>query len=73
MTDPGQGLRVARIHGIDIRVDRSWAVILLLVAWSLAFGHFPMMYPGWELRSTSLIGVVGSLLLFADPHPVPED
>lgn len=64
MIHPEQGLRVGRIHGIEIRVDGSWAVIFLLVAWSLAFGHFPMMHPGWDPWMYVVAGLVGSVLLF---------
>ena len=33
--------RIARIFGIDIKIDSSWLVIFVLFSWSLAGSYFP--------------------------------
>lgn len=57
-------IRIARIGGIDLRIDQSWFVIFLLVAWSLAstFAHW---HPHWTLPTTILTAVGAAVLFFA--------
>ena len=40
------GFRVGRIFGIEIRVDWSWLLILLLVIWNLG-AMFGEIHHGW--------------------------
>lgn len=61
----GRGLRLGRIFGIQLKLDRSWFIIFVLVAWSLAAHYFPMSHPGWTLATYWLLGIATSLLLFA--------
>ncbi len=59
------GLRLASVRGIDLRIDRSWTVIFVLVAWSAA-AYFPRALPGLVGPGTALfLGVLASLVLFA--------
>jgi hypothetical protein len=32
--------------GVTIRLDASWILLALLIAWSLAAGTFPQLYRG---------------------------
>lgn len=59
-----RGLRIFRLFGIDIRIDWSWLLILLLVTWNLttAFSRF---HPDWSTPFSILIGVIAALLFFA--------
>lgn len=57
--------RVGRIAGIEIRIDSSWFVILILFTWSLASSYFPERFPDWPSLQHWLIGFVTSLLIFA--------
>ena len=57
--------RVGRIAGIEIRIDSSWFVILILFTWSLASSHFPEKFPDWPPLQLWLVGLVTSLLIFA--------
>jgi Zn-dependent protease len=57
--------RVGRIAGIEIRIDSSWFVILILFTWSLASSYFPERFPDWPSLQFWLIGLVTSLLIFA--------
>jgi Zn-dependent protease/CBS domain-containing protein len=56
--------RVGRIVGIEIRIDSSWFVILILFTWSLASSYFPERFPDWPSLQHWLIGFVTSLLIF---------
>lgn len=58
------GLPLARIAGIDVRVDYSWFFIFLLILVSLAVGYFPNQYPGAGTTSYWIAGAVAALLLF---------
>lgn len=57
-------IRLFRIAGIDIGIHYSWILIFVLIAWSLAQGFFPRSYPGWDIITYWITGVIASLLLF---------
>ncbi len=44
---PGS-FRIGKIAGIDIDINVSWIIILVLLTVSLATGWFPQLYPGWS-------------------------
>ncbi len=58
-------VRLARLFGIPIKLDLSWFIIFVLVAWTLVVGYFPAMYPQLSSGQLWIMGIVGSLLLFA--------
>jgi Zn-dependent protease/predicted transcriptional regulator len=60
---PGS-FRIGRIAGIDIDINVSWIIILVLLTVSLATGWFPQLYPGWSTATYWLIAFLSSLLLF---------
>src|SRR5258708_31714471 len=60
---PGS-LRIGKIAGIDIDINVSWIIILVLLTVSLATGWFPQLYPGWPTATYWLIAFLSSLLLF---------
>ncbi len=59
-----RGLTIARVAGIQIRIDWTWAIIFLLVTASLALGYYPLVLPGFTAPLYWALGVVSSLLLF---------
>jgi Zn-dependent protease/CBS domain-containing protein len=59
-----EGIRIGRIFGINIAVDPTWVVILVLVVWSLAGGVFPDLYD-WTTLAYWVAAIVAALLLFA--------
>jgi Zn-dependent protease/predicted transcriptional regulator len=61
----GNGIPIARIGGIQIKIDVSWFLIALLVAWSLAVVYFPDAAPGYSTGAYWAAGIVVSLLFFA--------
>jgi Zn-dependent protease len=60
--DSGFGL--FRIAGIEIRIDYSWFLIFLLVAFSLSAGYLPQQYPGESRAAYWLAGLAATLLFF---------
>ncbi len=60
---PGS-FRIGNIAGIDIDINVSWIIILVLLTVSLAIGWFPRLYPGWSTATYWLIAFLSSLLLF---------
>ena len=61
----GRSWRLARLFGIEIRIDSSWVLIFLLVTWTLAAGYFPGSYPGRPAALYWLVGLITSVLFFA--------
>ena len=60
---PGS-FRIGKIAGIDIDINVSWIIILVLLTVSLATGWFPQLYPGWSTATYWVVGLIASLLLF---------
>src|SRR5579864_2723954 len=60
---PGS-FRIGKIAGIDIDINVSWIIILVLLTVSLATGWFPQLYPGWSTATYWIIGFISALLLF---------
>lgn len=61
----GSAVRIARIHGFDIKVDASWILIAGLVVWSLATSYFPAELPDAQTSTLVASAVVAMLGLFA--------
>jgi Zn-dependent protease len=53
-----------RVAGIEIRIDYSWFLIFLLVAFSLSAGYLPHQYPGEAALAYWLAGLAATLLFF---------
>jgi Zn-dependent protease/predicted transcriptional regulator len=55
-----------RLFGFEVKLDLSWLILAVLVAWSLAEGLFPSYYQGLPASSYWWMGAAGSLgLLFS--------
>jgi Zn-dependent protease/CBS domain-containing protein len=57
-------IRLFKIAGIDININISWIIILVLLTWSLATGWFSVLYPGWSTATYWLVSLISALLLF---------
>ena len=57
--------RIGRIFGIDLYVDSSWFVILILFTWILATSYFPAQLPSWPPVRLWVLGLLTSLMVFA--------
>ena len=60
---PGS-FRIGRIAGIDIEVNVSWLVILVLLTFSLAVSWFPATVPRQSTLIYWVLGFIAALLLF---------
>ncbi|HEX9733406.1 MAG TPA: site-2 protease family protein [Thermoanaerobaculia bacterium] len=60
----GPRIHLFRLFGFPIRLDLSWFLVAVLVAWSLAAGYFPQTYPDLGKPVYWTMGIVGSLGLF---------
>lgn len=60
--------------GVNIRLDASWILLALLIAWSLASGTFPELYRGlppttyWGMAAVTVVGVAVSIILHELGH-----
>ncbi len=60
--------------GVNIRLDASWILLALLIAWSLAAGVFPDLYRGlpqstyWGMAAASVVGIAASIILHELGH-----
>lgn len=57
------GLRIARIFGIDIRVDLTWVLIFVLVTWNLSL-VFAQSHPDWSRWLATGLALIASILFF---------
>ncbi|WP_372834587.1 site-2 protease family protein [Puniceibacterium confluentis] len=61
----GNAVKVARLRGIDIKLDASWFLIAGLIVWSLATAYFPDQMPGTDTATLIVSAVIAMLGLFA--------
>ena len=57
-------IRLGRLFGIPIELHYTWFFIFLLLAWGLATGFFPSMYPDLTASARWILGAVSAVLLF---------
>jgi Zn-dependent protease len=57
--------RIAKVLGIDIKIDSSWLIIFALLIWILAGYYFPQHYPSWSRWIRWTISFFTSILFFA--------
>ena len=60
---PGS-FRIGKIAGIEIDINVSWIIILVLLTVSLATGWFPVLYTGWSTATYWVVSLISALLLF---------
>jgi Zn-dependent protease/predicted transcriptional regulator len=61
----GPRITLFKLFGFEVRIDASWLIIAVLIAWSLAMGYFPRFYPGLTPANYWAMGIVGAIALFA--------
>ncbi len=60
----GNGIKIAKLFGISVKLHYSWFIIFILVAWSLSASYFPATNPEWELATSIIVGIITSFLFF---------
>jgi Zn-dependent proteases len=60
----GRRIRLFSIFGFEVRIDMSWIILAILIAWSLSVGLFPFQYNNLSPQTYWLMGIVGAAGLF---------
>ena len=60
----GKRIDLFKLFGFEIRIDLSWVVLAILVAWSLSAGLFPFRHEGLSTQTYWIMGTVGAIGLF---------
>lgn len=60
----GKRVRLFKLLGFEVRIDWSWIIIAILIAWSLSTGLFPFHYKNLSAQTYWLMGIVGAAGLF---------
>jgi hypothetical protein len=66
----GKRIDLFKLFGFEIRIDLSWVVLAILVAWSLLAGLFPFRYEGLSTQTYWIMGIVGAIGLFYSANTV---
>jgi Zn-dependent protease len=61
----GHRFKLVTLFGIEVRIDASWLLLAVLVAWTLAAGVFPRLTPGLTPESYWWMAIAGAAGLFA--------
>jgi len=70
----GKRIDLFKLFGFAVRLDMSWAIIVVLVTWSLAEGFFPSHYGGlsrvtyWGMGAAGALGLFGSIIFHELSH-----
>ena len=60
----GRSIRLFKLLGFEVKIDVSWVLLALLIAWSLSTGFFPLQFEDLSARTYWAMGIVGALGLF---------
>jgi len=60
----GKRINLFKLLGFQVRIDFSWIIIAVLIAWSLSTGLFPFQFEGLSTQTYWIMGIVGAIGLF---------
>lgn len=60
----GNGIKLFKLFGFEIKVDISWMILIVLITWSLSTGFFPAYYSGLIFYDYLWMGIAGAIGLF---------
>ena len=60
----GKRIKLFKLLGFEVRIDWSWIIIAILIAWSLSKGVFPSYYKNLSAQTYWWMGIIGALGLF---------
>lgn len=72
----GRQITLFELLGFKVKVDASWVLLALLIAWTLAQGYFPSSYESlsaatyWGMGIAGMIGVFFSLVFHELSHSI---
>ena len=60
----GKRITLFKLLGFEVRIDLSWIVIAVLIAWSLSTGLFPFYYKNLSTETYWAMGIIAAVGLF---------
>jgi len=60
----GKSFKLFNLMGFEVKLDLSWIIIAILIAWSLSTGLFPFQYENLSTRTYWIMGITGAVGLF---------
>ena len=60
----GGDIKLFTIFDIEIHLNYTWFIVVLLVAWSLTYGYFPQQVPGRSILTYWGLGLITSIIFF---------
>jgi Zn-dependent protease/CBS domain-containing protein len=60
----GKGFKLFKLFGFEIKIDPSWVILAVLVAWSLSTGLFPFQFKNLSTQTYWIMGIIGAFGLF---------
>jgi Zn-dependent protease/CBS domain-containing protein len=60
----GKRINLFKLLGFQVRIDMSWIILALLIAWSLSSGLFPFYYKDLSTSTYWIMGIIGTVGLF---------
>jgi len=60
----GKRIDLFKLFGFEVRIDLSWVILAIFIAWSLSAGLFPFRYEGLSSQTYWIMGIVGAIGLF---------
>ncbi len=55
---------IGRIFGIEIDLDYSWFLVVILLTWVLAVSYYPAEFRNWSTAEYWFMGIVTAVMLF---------
>jgi Zn-dependent protease/CBS domain-containing protein len=60
----GKRINLFKLLGFEVRIDLSWIIIAILIAWSLSTGLFPFHYKNLSSQTYWIMGIIAAVGLF---------
>ena len=60
----GKKINLFKLLGFEVRIDLSWIIIAVLIAWSLSTGLFPFYYKNLSIQTYWVMGIIAAVGLF---------
>jgi Zn-dependent protease/CBS domain-containing protein len=60
----GKRINLFKLLGFQVRIDMSWIILAVLVAWSLSASLFPFYYKNLSTTAYWMMGIIGAVGLF---------
>jgi Zn-dependent protease/CBS domain-containing protein len=60
----GKRINLFKLLGFQVRIDMSWIILAVLIAWSLSSGLFPFYYKNLSVSTYWIMGIIGAVGLF---------